>query len=109
MTPTSYEMTVEPVKMAISFKIAFLLSPKDGAFTAQICNPAWILFTIKLARGSLSTSSAIINNGLFFYIAYSKNFKICLNEVTLCSDIKINGLSNYTFWLFWLLTKYGEM
>jgi hypothetical protein len=74
--------------------MAFLLSPKDGALTAQTCNPACILLTIKLASGSLSMSSAIINNGLFFYIAYSKYFKICLKEVTLCSEIKINGFSN---------------
>lgn len=33
--PTSSEMTVEPVSVAISFKIAFLLSPNDGALTAQ--------------------------------------------------------------------------
>lgn len=35
VTPTYYEITVAPVKQAISFKIAFLLSPNEGAFTAQ--------------------------------------------------------------------------
>jgi hypothetical protein len=93
VTPTSSEMTVEPVKMAISFNMAFLLSPKDGALTAHTCNPAWILFTIKLARGSLSISSAIIKRGLFFYIACYKNFKMCLKDEILCSDIKISGFS----------------
>lgn len=34
--PISSLITVPPVKMAISFKIAFLLSPKAGALTAQI-------------------------------------------------------------------------
>ena len=32
--PTSSEMTVPPVRMAMSLRIAFLLSPKAGALTA---------------------------------------------------------------------------
>ncbi len=102
-------MTVAPVKTARSFKIAFLLSPNDGALTAHTWRPAWTLFTIKLVNGSLSISSAIINKGLFFYKAYSRYLRICLNEVTLCSVIKINGFSNYTFCDLRLFTKYGEM
>jgi hypothetical protein len=35
VTPTYSEMTVEPVRTAISLRIAFLFSPKEGALTAQ--------------------------------------------------------------------------
>jgi hypothetical protein len=35
LTPTYSEITVDPVNIARSFKIAFLLSPKEGALTAQ--------------------------------------------------------------------------
>lgn len=35
VTPTYYEITVAPVKTAISFKIAFLLSPNEGALIAH--------------------------------------------------------------------------
>jgi hypothetical protein len=51
LTPTSSLITVAPVNTAISFNIAFLLSPKDGALTAQTLIPALILLTIKLANG----------------------------------------------------------
>lgn len=68
--PTYSEITVDPVRIAISFRIALRLSPNDGALTAQTCNPPWILFTIKFVNGSVSISSAIINNGLFFFSAY---------------------------------------
>ena len=35
VTPISSEITVDPVKTAISFNIALRLSPNDGALTAQ--------------------------------------------------------------------------
>jgi hypothetical protein len=107
--PTSSETTVAPVRTAKSLRMAFLLSPKDGALTAQTWTPAWILLTIKLVNGSLSTSSAMINKGLFFSKATSKNLRMCLKEVILCSVIRMSGFSKSTFWDFWLLTKYGEM
>ncbi|HRI35296.1 MAG TPA: hypothetical protein PLD02_16220 [Saprospiraceae bacterium] len=44
-------MTVDPVKTAMSLRIAFLLSPNDGALTAHTCTPAWSLFTIKFVNG----------------------------------------------------------
>ena len=62
--PLSSEITVPPVKIAMSSNIAFLLSPKPGAFTAAIFNPPLNLFTTKVASACPSTSSAIINKGL---------------------------------------------
>lgn len=52
-----------PVTVAISCIVAFLLSPKDGDFTTQTLRLPFNLFTIKFVKISLSTSSAIINNG----------------------------------------------
>jgi hypothetical protein len=77
--------------IAISFRVALRESPNEGALTAQTCMPALILFTIRLVKGSLYTSSAMITKGLFFYTAYSTYFKISLKEVTLCSERRIKG------------------
>ena len=63
LNPCSSEIKVPPVKTAISSNIAFLLSPKPGALTVAIFNPALILLTTNVANASPSTSSAIINKG----------------------------------------------
>lgn len=52
-----------PVTTAMSCIVAFLLSPKDGAFTTQTLRFPFNLFTIKFANISLSTSSAIMSKG----------------------------------------------
>ena len=62
--PLSSEITVPPVKIAISSNIAFLLSPNPGALTAAIFREPLNLFTTSVARASPSTSSAIIISGL---------------------------------------------
>jgi hypothetical protein len=50
----AYSLTnFPPVKIAISWSCAFLLSPKDGALTAQILRLFLILFKIKPASNSL--------------------------------------------------------
>ena len=64
LMPKSSEIRSPFVKIAISSNIAFLLSPKPGAFTAAIFKPPLNLFTTSVARASPSTSSAIINKGL---------------------------------------------
>ena len=60
--PNSSEITVPPVKIAISSNIALRLSPNPGAFTAAIFREPLSLLTTKVANASPSTSSAIINN-----------------------------------------------
>ena len=62
--PRSSEITVPPVKMAMSSNMALRLSPKPGAFTAAIFKPPRNLLTTKVANACPSTSSATINNGL---------------------------------------------
>ncbi len=62
--PSSSEITVPPVRIAISSSIAFLLSPKPGALTATQLNVPRSLFKTSVASASPSTSSAIISNFL---------------------------------------------
>lgn len=87
--PMSSETTVPPVKMAISFNIAFLLSPKAGAFTAQTFNPALNLFNTKVAKASDSTSSQMINKGLYSFMECSKKCKTEFTELIFFSAIKM--------------------
>ena len=62
--PTSSEITVPPVRIAISSSIAFLLSPKPGALHAAALTIPLRLLTTSVASASPSISSAIISNGL---------------------------------------------
>ena len=63
VNPLSSEITVPPVRIAISSNIAFLLSPNPGAFTAAIFRAPLSLFTTRVARASPSTSSAMTSRG----------------------------------------------
>ena len=67
LNPTSSEITVPPVRIAMSSNIAFLLSPKPGALTATTFTTPLILLTTRVASASPSTSSAIINRGLLAF------------------------------------------
>ena len=63
LNPLSSEITVPPVRIAISSSIAFLLSPNPGALTAAIFKAPLSLFTTRVASASPSTSSAITRRG----------------------------------------------
>ena len=63
--PFSAEITCPPVKIAMSSKINFLLSPKSGALTAADFKIPLALFTISAANASPSISSAITKIDLF--------------------------------------------
>mmetsp|Transcript_28121 Transcript_28121/g.68242 ORF Transcript_28121/g.68242 Transcript_28121/m.68242 type:complete len:305 (+) Transcript_28121:254-1168(+) len=63
LRPTSSEMTVPPVRTAMSCRVALRLSPKPGAFTAATCIPPRSLLTTSVARASPSTSSATMTSG----------------------------------------------
>ncbi len=88
-----------PVRIAISSNIAFLLSPKAGAFTAATFRFPFILLMIRFGNASPSTSSAIIKMSLTpvettFSKAANNSFAL---EIFL-SVIKIAGLFNVTTW-----------
>ena len=61
--PKSSEITVPPVRIAMSSNIAFLRSPKPGALTAATFNPPRNLLTTSVASASPSISSAIMRSG----------------------------------------------
>ena len=52
-----------PVSIAISSRAAFLLSPKEGALTADTFRIPAFLFNTRVVRASPSISSARIRNG----------------------------------------------
>ncbi len=93
-SPNSSEMTVVFVKIAISSKIAFLLSPKPGPLTAHDLTTPLILLTTKVAKASPSKSSTIINNGLPLLATFSNTGIISLILLIFLSTIKIYGFSN---------------
>lgn len=87
--PTSSLITVPPVKIAISARMAFLLSPKAGALTAAILSPPLNLLRTKAAKASLSTSSEIRRRGLYSLAATSRKVRILYTLVIFFSTIRI--------------------
>jgi len=73
--PTSSDITVPPVRIAISSNIAFLLSPNPGALHAAALTIPLKLFTTNVDNASPSMSSAIIKSG-FPALATSDNFSL---------------------------------
>lgn len=64
LRPTSSEMTVAPVRTAMSWSIALRRSPKPGALTATALKVPRILLTTRVESASPSRSSAMISSGL---------------------------------------------
>ena len=62
--PFSSEITVPPVRIAISSNISFLLSPNPGALTATIFKEPLRRFTTSVANASPSMSSEMISKPL---------------------------------------------
>ena len=90
--PVSSEITVPPVKIAISSNIAFLRSPNPGALTANTLTIPRSLLTTSVARASPSISSAMITRFLETLTNPSKNgTKSWIDEIFL-SVIKMYGL-----------------
>mmetsp|Transcript_2205 Transcript_2205/g.3760 ORF Transcript_2205/g.3760 Transcript_2205/m.3760 type:complete len:336 (-) Transcript_2205:570-1577(-) len=109
LPPTSSEINVVPVRTARSFMMAFLLSPKPGALTAATLSPPRSLFTMSIAKASLSTSSAMMSNGLCVLATCSKIGRIAWTEEIFFSCNNTKGLSSSTFCVLLSVIKYGEM
>mmetsp|Transcript_18289 Transcript_18289/g.34000 ORF Transcript_18289/g.34000 Transcript_18289/m.34000 type:complete len:209 (+) Transcript_18289:515-1141(+) len=92
--PTSSLTTFAPVRTAMSCTVAFLLSPNPGALTAHILSPERSLFTMRVARASLSTSSAIITRLPWTLTTCSRTGTICWRLETFFSTRRTNGFSN---------------
>ena len=98
--PTSSEITVPPVKTAMSWSVALRLSPKPGALTAAMFMPPRSLFTTRVANASPSTSSAMITRGFCVLTTCSKSGSIACSEETFFSTRRISGFSNSAFCVF---------
>ena len=94
--PTSSEITVPPVSIAISSSIAFLLSPKPGALQAAALTIPLKLLTTKVAKASPSISSAIIKRGLPALATDSKRGNKSLILDIFLSNRRIYGVSSST-------------
>ncbi len=103
--PTSSEITVPPVRIAISSSIAFLRSPKPGALQAETLTIPLRLLTTNVAKASPSTSSAIISRGFpALATASSSGSNSRMLEIFL-SARRIRGLSWSVLILSWLFMK----
>ena len=92
--PTSEEMTVPPVRTAMSSSMAFLRSPKPGALTATQLKEPRSLLTTRVARASPSTSSAMISSFRPFCTTCSRRGRISWMLEIFLSVIRMAGLSS---------------
>jgi len=76
VSPRSSVMTVPPVRIAKSLRIALRLSPKAGALTAQTLRPPRSLLRTRAARASLSISSLTMMRGLLSLTTCSRRWRI---------------------------------
>ena len=92
VNPRSSDITVPPVRIAMSSSMAFLLSPKPGALIAAILSEPRSLLTTSVAKASPSTSSAITTRGLPLCATGSKTgsksfmVEIFLSYNSMCGD-----------------------
>ena len=91
--PISSEITLPPVKIAMSSSISFLLSPNPGALMAKQLNVPLSLLTTKVAKASPSISSAIITMFLETLTRFSKKGSKSETAEIFLSVIKIYGFS----------------
>ena len=108
--PTSSEITVAPIVTATSSRVAFLLSPKPGAFTASTLNVPLSLLTIKVESASPSTSSAIMTRSFFPAAAsFSSKGKTSFIDEIFLSVTRIAGSVYSASILSLFVTRYGEI
>ena len=97
--PTSSEITVPPVRIAISSNMALRRSPNPGALQAETLTIPRRLLTTSVASASPSTSSAIINKGLPAFATSSRSGNSSRMLEIFLSANKISGLSCSTLML----------
>ena len=106
--PKSDVITSPPVKIAISWSIAFLLSPNPGAFTATTFNTPLNLLSTNVDNASPSISSQIITSFPDCCINDSSNGNISWILLIFLSVIKIYGLSTIASIFSVSVTIYGD-
>ena len=90
---SSLEMTVPPVRMAISRSISFRRSPKPGALTQTQLKLPRSRFTSRVARASPSTSSAMMIIFRPVLTTFSSTGRISWMEEIFLSVMRIYGSS----------------
>ena len=98
-------INLAPVRIAISSRAAFLLSPNDGARTAETFNTPLFLFNTRVVRASPSISSARIKNGEADFWTSSRIGTKLVNVDIFWSVIRILGFSSSQICLSWSVTK----
>ena len=108
--PLSSEMTVAPVRTAISSRISLRRSPKAGAFrTRELKTPLSLLRT-RSERASPLTSSAIMTRSLWpDWATFSRTGRISLLVEIFLSVKRMRGLSKIASWRLRSVTKNGEL
>jgi len=105
--PNSSDITWPPVKIAISWSISFLLSPKPGAFTPTQVKVPLSLLTTRVAKASLSISSATIRSFFPCWTICSSIGRISWILPIFLSVIKIYGFSSNASIFSESVTIYG--
>ena len=92
--PVSEEMTVPPVRIAISCSISLRRSPNPGALTETQVNVPRSLLTTSVLSASPSTSSAIISSFLPVCTTCSSTGRTSWIALIFLSVIRISGSSS---------------
>src|SRR5439155_1550436 len=106
--PTSSEMTVPPVRVAMSCSMALRRSPKPGALTPATLRMPRMLLTTRVASASPSTSSATTSSGRPALATPSSSGSSSRMLEIFLSTSRITGFSSSAVWFCWLLMKYGD-
>ena len=108
VNPRSSEITVPPVRIAMSSSIALRRSPKPGALTAAILSEPLSLLTTRVANASPSTSSATTTSGFPVCATGSKTGKRSFIVDIFLSNSNIYGFSRSASIFSESVTKYGD-
>ena len=96
LMPFSSEITIPPVRIAMSSNISLRRSPNPGALTAATFKAPLKRLTTRVVNASPSISSAMINKGRPDCAVASKIGRISFKEEIFLSWIKMYGFSNST-------------
>ena len=108
LMPMSSLMSLPPVRIAMSSRIAFLRSPNPGALTAQTWNVPRSLFTTSVASASPSTSSAMIMSGRPDFATCWSSGSMSWRLEIFFSKRRMKGFSSSHSIDSGSVTKYGE-
>ena len=97
--PTSSEMTLPPVRTAMSCNRALRRSPKPGALTAATLTMPRIVLTTSVASASPSTSSATKSNWRPALATASSSGNNSRTLEIFLSTNRINGFASSALWL----------